>query len=69
MSEFKSSTDALDQLSDCASQIAFLIEIFGIGSPGDIDLEGGAAGLCCILNRMLSEMDESIQYLRKKERG
>lgn len=58
--------DAFDTLSDCGSKIAFLVDVFDQG--GLKDMSGANAGLSLILREILSDMDESIQYLRSHPR-
>ena len=54
--------DALDKLSECKYQIAFLMEVFNAGGPEN--MEGAAAGLSLVLQGILSDMDKATQYLR-----
>ena len=56
--------EALDTLSDCATKVAFLVEVFNAGGPED--MTGSAAGLSLILQGILSDMDNATQYLRKQ---
>lgn len=56
--------EALDTLSDCATKVAFLVDVFNVGGPED--MTGSAAGLSLILQEILSDMDNATQYLRKR---
>jgi len=60
--KFKELPEALDQLSDCATKVAFLMEVSSEGAPEN--MEGAGPGLSLILRDILSEMDEANQYLR-----
>ena len=60
--KFKELPEALDQLSNCATKVAFLMEVSSEGAPEN--MEGAGPGLSLILRDILSEMDEANQYLR-----